>query len=263
MGTGGAGGIGLAGEIGQLGLGGEGAGRKVPSFGGEMEGFTEGGIFDQDDGFIFPPSGFLPKGEDELAGADFPMVRQRDGISPGEGGGEFLGKGEEGFDASAMLDEERVVSRVVFGERRFVLGQSGAGAQAEAEKKEREKTDHRSGAWGRFPTKVEHGEDTGDHEQGAAPFQKPAWVVKNLQSGAVEVLRVPACLGEFVGEAGDLREESRGVGGGLVHFELGGHFDLLFFISEGDGGEEVGRLVGSGVAWDVEGVESDGEGEIL
>ena len=64
------------------------------------------------------------------------MVRERDGISPGEGGGELLGKGEEGFDASAVLDEEGVVSEIVFGERRFVLGQSGARAQAEAEKKE-------------------------------------------------------------------------------------------------------------------------------
>ena len=60
-----------------------------------------------------------------------------------------------------------------------------------------------------------------------------------------------------------MREESRGIGGGLIHFELSGHFDLIFFIGEGDGGEEVGRLVGARVTWDLEGVEPDGEGEIL
>ena len=127
--------MGLGGKAGQLRLGGEEGGGEVAGIGGEIKGFSERGILDEDDGFIFPSGGFLPKGEDELAGTNFPMVRQRDGISPGEGGGQLLGKREEGFDASAVLDKERVVSGIVFGQRRFVLGQGGARAQAEAEKK--------------------------------------------------------------------------------------------------------------------------------
>ena len=81
-----------------------------------------------------------------------------------------------------------------------------------------EESDHGLSAWGRFPAKIEHREDARDHKKGAAPFQKPAGVVKNLQSGAVEVLRVPACLGEFVGETCDLRQETWWIGGGVVHF---------------------------------------------
>jgi hypothetical protein len=44
---------------------------------------------------------------------------------------------------------------------------------------------------------------------------------------------------------------------------LGGNFEILFGIGERDGGAEVGGLVGAGIAGDVEGVETDGEGKSL
>ena len=58
--------------------------------------------------------------------------------------------------------------------------------------------------------------------------------MKDLEGGAVEVLRVPACLREFVGETCNLREEAWWIGGGVVHLQLGWDFDFLFLVGEGD-----------------------------
>jgi hypothetical protein len=112
-------------------------------------------------------------------------------------------------------------------------------------------------------TKIEHGKDAGDHEKRTGPFEKPTGVMEDLEGGAVQILWVPPGLGEFVGKAGDLGEESGGEGGRMIHFELGGDFEILFGIGECNRGAEVGGLVGAGVAGDVEGIETDREGERL
>ncbi len=87
--------------------------------------------------------------------------------------------------------------------------------------------------------------------------------MENLESGAVEVLRIPACLRKLIGKSCDLGEETWWVGSGLIHFELGGDFEFLFFVGKGNGGEEVGGLLCAWVAGNIEGVETDGKGEGL
>ena len=113
------------------------------------------------------------------------------------------------------------------------------------------------------PTKIEHGKDAGDHKKRAGPFEKPTGVMEDLEGGAVEILRVPPSLGKFVGKPGDLGEESGWEGGRVIHLELGWDFEISFRIGECDGGAEVGGFVGAGVAWDIEGIETDGEGKRL
>ena len=83
--------------------------------------------------------------------------------------------------------------------------------------------------------------------------------MKDLEGGAVEVLWIPSSLGKFIGEACDLGEKAWGIGGGLIHFELSGYFDLLLVVVESHGGVEVGGLIGAWVTGDFERVESDGE----
>jgi hypothetical protein len=102
-----------------------------------------------------------------------------------------------------------------------------------------------------LPSKIEHGKDAGDHEKRTAPFQKPTGIMENLERGAVQILRIPSGLGEFIGKTGDLGEESGREGGGMIHFELGGNFEILFRIGKGDGSAEVGRLIGAGITGDI------------
>jgi hypothetical protein len=87
--------------------------------------------------------------------------------------------------------------------------------------------------------------------------------VKDLEGGAVEVLWIPSGLGKFIGKAGDLGKKAWGIGGGLIHFQLSGYFDLLLIVVESDGSEEVGGLIGAGVARNFERVEPNGEGQVL
>ena len=87
--------------------------------------------------------------------------------------------------------------------------------------------------------------------------------MKDLEGGAVEVLWIPPGLGKFIGKAGDWGKKAWGIGGGLIHFQLSGYFDLLLIVVESDGSEEVGGLIGAWVAGNSEGVETDGKGEGL
>ena len=87
--------------------------------------------------------------------------------------------------------------------------------------------------------------------------------MKDLEGGAVEVLWIPPGLGKFIGKAGDLGKKAWGIGGGLIHFQLSGYFDLLLIVVESDGSEEVGGLIGAGVAGNFERVEPDGKGQVL
>lgn len=168
LGAGGTGSIGLAGEFGELRLGDEEARGEVAGLGRELESLAKGGVLDQDDGFIFPAGGFQPEGEDELAGADFTEVRQGDGGATGERSGEFLGKGEKGFEAAAMLEDKGVESGIIFGGNGYVLGEGGGAEERENERKD--EAGHGLGSGGGFTAEVEHGKDAGDHEKRAAPF---------------------------------------------------------------------------------------------
>jgi hypothetical protein len=74
-----------------------------------------------------------PEGEDELAGAYFSKHGKGDGCTTGEGGGELLSKGEEGFESASMLDNEGVVGGVIFGQGGggFALDEKRAESQSE------------------------------------------------------------------------------------------------------------------------------------
>jgi len=87
--------------------------------------------------------------------------------------------------------------------------------------------------------------------------------VEYLQGGAVQVLRIPASLGKFIGEAGDLGEQARWVGGGLIHFQLSGNGLVYLFVGKCDAGPKVGGLVGAGISGHLKTIETDGEGKRL
>lgn len=98
-----------------------------------------------------------------------------------------MSKREEGFEAAAVLDDERIEAGIVGGKSGWlILGEGGSREEAEAEdEKKGERADHGLGAWGRFPTKIEHRKDACDHQEGATPFEEPARIVENLEGGAV------------------------------------------------------------------------------
>jgi hypothetical protein len=74
-----------------------------------------------------------PEGEDELAGAYFSKRGKGDGCTTGEGGGELLRKGEEGFESAPVLNDEGVVGGVIFGQGGggFALDEKWAESQSE------------------------------------------------------------------------------------------------------------------------------------
>ena len=73
---------------------------------------------------------------------------------------------EEWFEAAAVLNDECIEGGIVVGEGGdLMLREGGSREEAEAEdKKKRERADHKLGLGGGFPTKIEHGKDTCDHE---------------------------------------------------------------------------------------------------
>ena len=73
---------------------------------------------------------------------------------------------EEWFEATAVLDDERIEVGIAVGEGGYlILGERGSREEAEAEnEKKRERADHKLGLGCGFPTKIEHGKDACDHE---------------------------------------------------------------------------------------------------
>ena len=73
---------------------------------------------------------------------------------------------EEWFEATAVLDDERIEGGIVVGEGGgLILGERGGREEAEDEdEKKGERADHKLGLGCRFPAKIEHGKDACDHE---------------------------------------------------------------------------------------------------
>ena len=76
--------------------------------------------------------------------------------------------------------------------------------------------------------------------------------MKDLEGGTIEVLGIPSSLGKFIREACDLMAKSGGVGGGLIHLQLSGHFELLLNVGEWQVVLNVGGFIRFGVGWDFE-----------
>ena len=74
-----------------------------------------------------------PEGENKLAGVDFAKFGNRNGCSAGKGSGQLLRKREKGFESASVLNDERVVGGVIFGQGGggFALEEKRAESQSE------------------------------------------------------------------------------------------------------------------------------------
>src|SRR5437879_13825687 len=74
-------------------------------------------------------------------------------------------------------------------------------------------------AFSLFPRglKIKHHEHPDDSQERADPFQEPARVAQNLDAALLEIMRVPGCLRNFVGQSGPSSQLAARITERMVH----------------------------------------------